>query len=48
MNMVHADCSIESFLKEMRKILAEEGGDFAAVHMEQLQGQGSHLGNLLL
>lgn len=48
MNIVHAGCSIESFLKGMRKILAGEGGDFAALRVEQPQGQGSHLGNLLL
>ena len=44
MNIVRAGCSIESSLKQIRKLLAGEGRDLAIVHEEPLQGQGSHLG----
>lgn len=44
MNIAHAGCSIESLLKQIRKILDGEGRDLAVVHAEQPRGQGSRLG----
>lgn len=43
MNIVHAGCSTESLLKQIRQILAGEGRDLSIFHVEQLEDQGSHL-----
>jgi len=44
MNSAHAGCCTEPFLKQIGQILAAKGRDLAIVHVEQLHGQGSHLG----
>lgn len=43
MNIVLSGCSIQSLLKQIRKILAGEGRELSIFHVEQLEDQGLHL-----